>query len=100
MTLKLSPRTRKLVNIIFPLKQVEEAVQRLEEECGNTIPFCYDNDEYQMEWIRFAAIKLSEGNIDKLLHAIDEARMDWRDLFMAADFGYDVKAHEDWARKF
>ena len=52
-----------------------------------------------MERIRFAAIKLSQGNINKLLRAIDEARMDWRDLFMAADFGYDVNAHEKWAKE-
>jgi len=49
-----------------------------------------------MERIRFAAIKLSKGNMLKLLKAIDEARMDWRDLLMAADFGFDVDAHENW----
>jgi hypothetical protein len=96
---KLSPRTRQLVEKIFSPKQVDEAVQWLEDECGNNIPFCQDHDEYQMERIRFAVLKLSEGNINKLLRAIDEARMDWRDLFMAADFGYDVKAHEKWAKE-
>ena len=94
---KLSPRTLQLVEIFFSPKQVAEAVQWLEYECGNNLPSCNNHDEYQMERIRFAAIKLSQGNINKLLRAIDEARMDWRDLFMAADFGYDVNAHEKWA---
>ena len=98
MSPKLSPRTRQLVEIIFSPKRVAEATRWLEEECGNNIPFCDKHDEYQMERIRFAALKLSNGNIQKLLGAIDEARMDWRDLFTAADFGYDVNAHELWAK--
>lgn len=95
---KLSSRTRQLVEKIFGPKRVDEAVQWLEDECGNNLPSCDKADEYGMERIRFAAIKLSAGNIQKLLAAIDEARMDWRDLFMAADFGYDVNAHEEWAK--
>ena len=95
---KLSPRTRQLVEIIFSPKHVAEATHWLEAECGNNIPFYDKHDEYQMERIRFAALKLSNGNIQKLLAAIDEARMDWRDLLMAADFGYDVTAHEEWAK--
>src|SRR5574342_447599 len=92
-------RTRQLVEKIFSPKEVAEAVQWLEEECGNNIPFCQDHDEYRMERIRFAVLKLSQGDINKLLRPIDEARMDWRDLFMAADFGYDVNAHEQWAKE-
>jgi len=99
MTPKLSPRTRQLTEIIFPAKHVEEAVQWLEDECGNNIPSCSNHDEFRMERIRFAVLKLSRGNITNLLHAIDEARMDWRDLFMAADFGQDVNAHEKWAEE-
>ena len=96
---KLSPRTKELVEKVFSPKQTDEATRWLEDECGVNIPFCADHDEYQMERIRFAAIKLSEGNIKKLLSAIDEARMDWRDLFMAAGFGYDIEAHEKWAKE-
>ena len=98
MTPKLSPRTRQLVEKIFNPKQIAEVTQWLEDECGNNIPFCDKSDEYEMERIRFAVLKLSHGNIKKLLAAIDEACMDWRDLFMAADFGHDVKAHEQWAK--
>ncbi len=96
---KLSPRTRQLVEKVFGPKRIAEAAQWLEDECGDNLPFCEGEDEFQMERIRFAAIKLSEGNVQKLLEAIDEARMDWRDLFMAAGFGYDVDAHELWAEE-
>jgi hypothetical protein len=96
---KLSPRTRQLVEKIFSPKQLDEAAQWLEDECGNNIPFCENYDEFQMERIRFAAIKWSEGNIRKLLEAIDLGRIDWRDLLMAAGFGYNTRAHEKWAKE-
>ena len=96
---RLSPRTLQLVEKIFSPKQIAEVTQWLEDECGNNIPFCDKHDEFQMERIRFAVLKLSNGNIKRLLAAVDEARMDWRDLFMAADFGYDVNTHELWAKE-
>ncbi len=96
---RLSSRTRQLVEKFFGPKQVAEAIQWLEDECGNNLPSCNNADEYGMERIRFSVLKLSKGNMQKLLAAIDEARMDWRDLFMAADFGYDVNAHEEWAKR-
>ena len=99
MTPKLSPRTKKLIDALFPAENVDDAIHWLENECGNTIPFCENNDEFQMERIRFAVIKLSKGNIDLLLKAIGEAKTDWRDLFMAAGFGYEISAHEKWAEE-
>ena len=96
---KLSPRTRELVEKIFSPGQVAEATTWLEDECGNNIAFCENYDEFQLERMRFAAIKWSNGDIRKLLEAIDLARIDWRDLFMAAGFGHNVKAHEKWAKE-
>lgn len=92
----LSQRTRQLVEALFDSAR-EEAAYWLEEECGNNLPFCADADEAGMERIRFAVLKLSGGNMNQLLRAIDEARMDWRDLLMAAGFGGDTSAHEAWA---
>jgi hypothetical protein len=74
MTPGLSPRTARLVEALFRPKDVAEASQWLEEECGNNLPFCSDLDEYGLERIRFAAIKRSHGNIHSLLKGIDEAR--------------------------
>jgi hypothetical protein len=98
MTPPLSLRTQQLVAGIFSLKDRADASQWLEQKCGNNLPFCNDYDEYQMERLRFAAIKLSQGNIQTLLQAIDAACMDWRDLLVAAGFGHDVMAHEAWAK--
>ena len=99
MTPPLSPRTKQLVENIFSASHVAEAVERLKQECGNMIPFYEDADEFQMERVRFAVIKLSEDQINKMINAINEARFDWRDLFMAVGFGHDVIAHEKWANE-
>ena len=93
----LSPRTKELIEILFRPQDVAEASQWLVDECGNNLPLCVKLDEYGMERIRFAALRLSQGNIRRLLRAIDKARMDWRDLLVAAEFGYYVHAHEAWA---
>jgi hypothetical protein len=99
MTPKLSPLTKQLVEILFNPKDALEAAQWLEDECGNSLPFCKDYDEHKMERIRFAALKLSQGNLTKLLKAIDMARRDWRDVLVAADFANRFEAHETWAKE-
>ncbi|HEY2532393.1 MAG TPA: hypothetical protein VGJ20_31435 [Xanthobacteraceae bacterium] len=38
-------------------------------------------------------LRLSEGKLDQLEHAIALAKADWRDLLMAAGFEHDVDAH-------
>ena len=99
MTPPLSRRTTQVVENYFSANHVADAVERLEQDCGHMIPFYEDADEFQMERVHFAIIKLSEGQINKMINAINEARIDWRDLFMAAGFGHDVKAHEEWAKE-
>jgi len=96
---KLSPRTKKLVEKIFGSTARDEVIHWLENECGNNLPGCDTSTAKQMERIRFAVLKLSQGNLKKLLQAIDLARTDWRDLFMATDFGFDLTAHEKWAKE-
>ena len=49
-----------------------------------------------MDRIRLAAIKLSNGVYAKLVEAVSLANTDWRDLLMAAGFGYDIDAHNKW----
>lgn len=99
MTPRLSPHTRQLAEVIFDSKDVGEASQWLEDECGNRIPFYEESNEYDLERIRFAAIKLSQGNLGNLLKAIDLAQIDWRDLLMGAGFGNNVRAHEKWMKE-
>ena len=94
--IELSEETAKRVSSIFPNTQLKEVEDLLTIECGENIPFCENNNKYEMERIRFAVLKLSEGNLVKLVQSIELAQTDWRDLLMMAGFGEDVEAHNKW----
>jgi hypothetical protein len=93
---QISPETEKRIGLLFPPDEHELVRAILLEECGNNLPFLQDIDEVALERFRFAALKLSEGKLDKLDHAIALAKSDWRDLLTAAGFGRDVNAHWAW----
>ena len=67
-------KTTERINSLFSEKQRKEAVEILKTECGDNIPFCKNIDKYEMERIRFAFQKLSEGSIEKLIQAIELAQ--------------------------
>jgi hypothetical protein len=52
-----------------------------------------------MERLWFAVIKLVHANPDGIEKAFGLARMDWRDLLMAAEFGEKLDAHHEWWEK-
>lgn len=68
----------------------------LVDECGSNLPFLQNLDMFGLERFRFAALKMSAGDLDRLREAISVAQQDWRDLLMAAGFGQDLTAHERW----
>ena len=93
---RLSPETELRVKALFPPETWSEVTDLLARECGNNLPFLHDLDEYKLERFRFAALKLSGGQIDKLKEAIALAKADWRDLLVAAGFASSVDAHRQW----
>ena len=95
--LALSQKTERLLALWFSDdKKRIQARAKLAHECGNNIPSCETSRPEQMDRIRFAAIKLSDGDLEKLDRAIALAKTDWRDLLMAADFGQDIDQHNKW----
>ena len=90
----LSPRSWQLVEVIFP-KEADPAARLLAEECGQNLPFCEAYTEHELERIRFAALKLSEGSLKKLGESIGVAKRDWRDLLVWSGFANALTAHED-----
>jgi hypothetical protein len=94
--LRLSPNTQRGITLIFAPEDRLAAEQLLVGECGNNLPLSSTDNEYQLERIRFAAIKASGGTLNGLSQAISLAKTDWRDLLMSADFGDDPRAHEHW----
>jgi hypothetical protein len=80
MALPLSPNIAKAVEKLFSDENKEEVVRLLTEQCAENLPNCKNEDEYDLENLRFQALKLSEGNIEKLRDAIRMANEDWREL--------------------
>jgi hypothetical protein len=93
---KLSPKTEQHIAAMFPADCRAEVAELLLQQCGNNLPLLNRLDEFQLERFRFAALKLSAGNMDRLKKAIELAKTDWRDLLVAAEFANDIKAHSKW----
>lgn len=77
--------------------QHRDAVEKyLLETFGDNFPGV-DPDYVQLaERIRFAVLKLSEGDLKKLQAAIERTAVDWRDTLMAVDFAVDQSIHLAW----
>jgi hypothetical protein len=92
----LSPETTRRLDALFVGPARQRATDLLIAQCGNNLPFCEGSDARGLERIRFAALKLSNGDLAKLQKAVEIAMTDWRDVLVAAGFGNDVRAHESW----
>jgi hypothetical protein len=92
---KLSAETLRRIEAMFPPGVRFEVGELLLHRCGNNLPFLEKADEFKLERFRFAALKLSAGNIDKLRTAIALANEDWRDLLVSAGFGA-ADTHKTW----
>ena len=92
----LSARVEQIVDALFPASERQSVKQLLRTECADNIVDCNNKSKNEMDRIRISALKISNGDVGKLHAAIELAQTDWRDLFMAADFGHDPEAHKSW----
>ena len=93
---QLTALARNHIERLFPEAQHDEVARLLREDCGEALPPT-DRGSYELvERIHCAALKLSDGRIDKLYDAIALAQTDWRDLLVAAGFAEDPDAHKAW----
>lgn len=93
---ELSPRTQQIIeHLIKPGARVKVS-KRLESECGTEALGCIGCSPEEMERIRFAVLKLGAKTDSEFDSAIHLAKIDWRDLLMAAGFGEDLDAHNKW----
>lgn len=92
----LTPKTTRRIEVLFAAQEWGNVMGLLESECGQNLASLGNATPRQLERVRFAALKLSGGNIEKLYEAIALAQTDWRDLLMAAGFGESIHAHKKW----
>ena len=94
--IELSQGTEEKIKKLFSPGLWSEVFTIIESECGDNLPFCENLDKHQLERIRFAVLKLSEGNLNNLKESVKFAQTDWKDMLVAAGFGDDVHAHKRW----
>ncbi len=92
----ISPETEKRIALLFPPDEHARVRKILSEHCGRNLPLTTNASETTFERIQFAALKLSEGDLNKLDRAVALAKRDWRDLLMAAGFAHQIEAHKAW----
>src|ERR1041385_5705252 len=96
MSVNLTPRTRTVIAHFFLPSRASAIEQLLADECGNNLPLYRPATPEGLERIRFAVLKISSGNDDKLLEVISSAKRDWRDVLVWAGFANDLEAHNKW----
>ena len=94
---KLSPATCQLILRAFSPQNQAEVARILANECADNLPLMERRDEYGLEPVRFAVVKLSRGNIANLRWWASLARVNWNDLLVAAGFSASPTAHQEWA---
>lgn len=92
----LSVRVQKHIERLFPAFQQKMVATILKEECGFTLPSISEETPELLERIQCAALKTSNGDLERLREAARLAQTDWRDLLVAAGFEQDLKSHERW----
>jgi hypothetical protein len=92
---KLSPDTKRRVELLFKPDEQRQVTGLLDLRCGYTIPGFRRASDQDVERVRFAVLKMSEGDITKLRQAVDLAHLDIRDLLVYTEFG-DFTAYQKW----
>lgn len=91
----LTANTLAIVKRLFPSSNEQaEVIRLLQNDCSNNVWNRATPEEMERLW--FSALKVSNGTMEGLVHAVAEAQTDYRDLLMAAGFGLDVEAHVRW----
>ena len=96
----LSEKTWKIIRKLYPAGPHDAIAELMVVECGNNLPGLSKLNEIELERFRFAALKLSGGDVDKLLGAISLAQLDWRDLLTGAGFAQSLTEHSKWADEY
>src|SRR5207253_887916 len=75
---QLSPETQRRLDALFVGAARQTAADLLITRCGTNLPFCEGFDARGLERIRFAALKLSNGDLGELRRGVELAQIDWR----------------------
>ena len=91
----LSKATQVRLNALFAASDLATASALLLEQCSENLHFGGSTPE-ELERVRFAVLKLSQGDLGRMRDALGLAETDWRDVLVAAGFADDISAHRRW----
>ena len=94
----ITPAVSQKIDALFLPESRDAARRLLAERCGTDLPLSthMGPDPSGFDRVRFAVVKLSRGDLERLRREIEGAHCDWRDTLMAAGFGEDIHAHLQW----
>lgn len=92
----VSENTRHRIEAVFVKDDWDRVSDYLLKHCGDNLPLVESTYLELAKRIRFAVLKLSGGNFERLVEQTRDAEMDWRDVLVAAGFGEDTTAHLAW----
>ena len=96
MPVDLTQRTKDVIARLFDPSMISKVEGFLADECGSNLPLYQPTTPEGLERIRFAVLKISNGNVDKLLEVISLAKHDWRDVLVWAGFANHLNAYNEW----
>ena len=85
--------TLKRIEILFPKNLQPQIIDALLNDCAKGI---LPSTLEELERIRVAVLKLSDGKLKDFQSAISLSQIDWRDVLVSAGFGCYVNAHKHW----
>ena len=91
----MGPELTRRIAELFPA-DAEAVTALLEARCAARLPMIAKQGENGIERVRCAVLKLSEGKMDRLEHAVERANRDWRDVLVWSGFGQSASAHKAW----
>lgn len=99
--MELTKDTELVADALFAPDQAAEIKRRLREELSDeneSVFSVYDSPESR-ERIWLSVIRKCNGTINPWDIWFDLAKTDWRDLLMAAGFGFDASEHLRWKQE-
>jgi hypothetical protein len=99
MPIPLSEKTKRAAELLLAEPDRSRIEQRLVAETSEEIPMWREFTPEGLERIRFSVLKLIAQGPKNENSAFNNAKEDWRDLFMAAGFAESATEHERWYEK-
>jgi hypothetical protein len=94
--ISISEETEKRIRAMFPPNEIDTVRDMLLNECSDNLPLVEAAYAQLAERIRFSVLKLSQGDIAALRKYVEQAKIDWRDVLVAAGFGSGLEDHLQW----